>query len=320
MACLGAGLRFYELQRYAGAANELRRALQIDPSLVDARYHLAVCYFEEKQFDHARQQFERLATTGYRSRWVTYYLGRLALQSGRLAVAIGRFESLRGPQPLHDELYYLGAALLRKGDTQKAQMFLRREIAYNPLDFRAHYLLGQAYLKLGRKQTAEAQFQESEKIHRYYLRGKEDLVACREQLQAGHNDSAWSRCGSVLQSNDVDKLVAVGTLFGEFHDYGHALKALHRAVELDPESPEANYDLGYTYYQTTSYSQAYQYSQAAIAKRPDFFEALEVCGMALHQLARDKDARPALARAHQLRPDDMTVTEMLKQVTRPPAR
>jgi tetratricopeptide (TPR) repeat protein len=320
IAYLGAGLRLYALQRYAEAADEFNLALQVDPGLLNARYHLAVSYFEEHKADLARQQFEKLLPTGYRSRWVTYYLGRLDLESGRLDAAIGRLESLESSQPIYDELYYVGSALLQRGKPEAAVIFLRRQVAFNPLDFRAHYLLGRAYLKLGESQAAEREFRQSQRLHAYYLRGKEELTACREQLLAGRDQSAWTRCGSVLQTRDIDKLVAVGTLFGEFHDYRHALEALQKASSLDPQSPEINYDLGYTYYQSGRYVQAFRYSQQALFKRPDFFEALEVYGMALHRVGRDRDARLALRLAHQLRPDDTTVTEALRQITSLPMR
>ncbi len=313
MAHLGAGLKLFDLQRFSDAAKEFSLALSADPNLLNARYHLAVAYFNEQKFDDARRQFMRLTTTGYRKRWVTYYLGRLDLQDGRIDEAIRKFESLQGPQPLRDEWYYLGSAFLKKGEPEKAVLFLKREIAFSPRDFRARYLLGQAYLKLGKAKQAEAQFQESERLHQYYLEGKQDLAACRKQLQRGQGEAAWKRCGSVLQTTDIDKLVAVGTLFGEFSDYRHALEALQKALTLDPQSPEINYDLGYTYYRMGNYSRAARYSQVAMSQRSDFFEALEVCGMALHKLGRDAAAQSALSLAHQLRPDDRVVAEALAQ-------
>jgi len=313
MAHLGAGLKLFDLQRFSDAAKEFSLALSADPNLLNARYHLAVAYFKEQKFNDARQQFKQLAATGYRERWVVYYLGRLDLQDERIDEAIRRFESLQGPQPLQDEWYYLGSAFLKKGELQKAALFLKREIAFNPRDFRARYLLGQTYLKLGKVKQAKAQFQESERLHQYYLQGKQDLEACRELLQRGQKEAAWRRCSSALQTTDIDRLVAVGTLFGEFSDYQHALEALQKASALDPQSPEIDYDLGYTCYRMGDYSQAARYSQAAMSHRPDFFEALEVYGMALHKLGRNAAAQSALSLAHQLRPDDKVVAEALAQ-------
>lgn len=316
MTHLGAGLRLFGLQRYSDAAKEFSLALDVDPSLQNARYHLAVSYFNERQFDEARRQFERLTATAYRRRWVIYYLGRLDLLRGHFDEAIRRFESVRSSQPLQDELYYLGSAFLAKGDANRAVKFLQEEIAFNPRDFRAHYLLGRAYITLHQAPQAQIQFEESQRLHQYYLQGKEDLAACRQLLQAGREREAWTRCSPALKTNDIDKLVAVGMMFGEFSDYGRAVEALRRALAFNAESPEINYDLGYTYYQMKDYARAARYSQIAVAKRPDFFEALEVYGMVLYKSGKDDAARSVLFRAHQLRPDDRTVAEALSQIER----
>ena len=102
-AHLGAGLKLFDIQRYSEAAKEFELALEADPGLQDARYHLALCEFNQRHFPEAGEQFERLAQTGYEKRWVTYYLGRIDLIAGRLDLAIQRFQSLRSSEPLQDE-------------------------------------------------------------------------------------------------------------------------------------------------------------------------------------------------------------------------
>jgi len=213
-AHLGAGLKLIGLARYSEAAKEFQLALDADPHLSDARYHLAVSEFNERQYPEARREFERLEPSAYRTDWVIYYLGRLDLVDGQVDSAIRRFESLKRRQPLEDELYYLGSALMKKEEPKQAISVLQKQVNFNPRDFRAHYLIARAYVKTGRSKEAEREFEQSERLHRYYLAGKQQLHGCREQLAAGHNDQAWLDCGSALKTDDIDKLVAVGTLFG----------------------------------------------------------------------------------------------------------
>jgi len=313
MAHLGKGLELFGLQRYAESIEELQRAVTEDPKLVDARYHLAVAYFNERQFEKARKQFELLAPTGYHKRWVTYYQGRLDLLSGNPDAAIRRFESLQGSEPWGDELYYLGSAYLAEKRLQESIRYLGRQISFNHRDFRAHYLLGRAYMMNGQTKEARMQFQESEQLHQYYLQGKQQLADCRLQLQAGHKETAWNHCASGLQTDDIDKLTAVGMLFGQFKYYRHALRAFKKALVLDPSSIEINYDLGYTYYQLKEYPLACKYAAIAVERRPDFFEALEVYGFALQKWGKNNSALPVLNRAHALRPDDPAVSAVLSQ-------
>ena len=313
-AHLGAGLKLFSVARYSEAAKEFQLALDADPHLSDARYHLAVSEFNERRYPEARREFERLEPSAYRKAWVVYYLGRLDLADSRLDSAIRRFESLKRRQPLEDELYFLGSALMKKDEPKQAIPVLQKQVNFNPRDFRAHYLLARAYAKTGRAKEAEREFEQSDRLHRYYLTGKQQLLGCREQLAAGRSDQAWSDCGSALKTDDIDKLVAVGMLFGEFRDYNHALAAFERARTLDPDSPEINYNIGFTYFQQKQYSQARQFLEAALRERPDFFEALTVGGAVLYKLGDRPSAQRVLERAHALRPDDQDVRKLLVQL------
>ena len=312
---LGAGLKLFEVERYSEAIRELRLALESDPGLSEARYYLAVSCFNERKYLEAREHFELLLHSGYQKDWVTYYLGRLDLAAGHLDSAIRRFESLKRPAPVTDELYYLGSALMKGGKAAQAAVVLEGQIRFNPRDFRAHSLLARAYIKLGRGQQAEKEFKKSEELHQYYLQGKQELAVCRNYLAAGHADQAWAQCGSALSTDDIDRLVAVGMLFGEFRSYGYAVQAFRKALSLDPESPEINYDLGFTYFQQRQYREARKFLEAALHLRPDFFEALAIEGTALYQLHQDSAARQVLDRAHALRPHDETVSRLLAQIS-----
>lgn len=310
-ARLGEGLRLEGLQRYAEAAREFRSALNSDPGLSDARYHLAVSEFEQHQYPDSQRQFERLRASGFKHEWTAYYLGRIYVANGEWDKAIRQFKSLNQARPLQDDLYYLGFALLKQGQAARAIPILRRQITVNPRDFRAHNLIARAYFKSGESRQAELEFERAEELHRYYLEGKEELGACRSELAAGHFDQAWERCGPALGSDDVDKVISVGMLFGSFQDYRHALASFERARALDPDSPEVNYNLGYTYFQEKDYAQARKAMNAALHERPEFFEALEAQGSILCKLGDDAAARPILERARALRPSDEAVNQML---------
>lgn len=316
LAHLGAGMKLYELQRLAEAAREFELALVSNPNLHDARYHLAVCFFRQKRFPEAREQFKRLASENFKKDWVCYYLARLDLVDGDLDSAIAGFQSLRRDEPLFDELYYLGFAHLKKGEANEAVEFLKRQLDFNPRDFRAHDQLARAFVKLGRVADSEREFEESRHLHDYYREGKKEMMDCRTQLRDGKADEAWAACGAALGSDDIDKLVAVGMLFGEFSQFDRARQLFTRALELDPESPEANYDLGLTYFRNKNYVQARKYLQAAVRTRPNFFAAVALYGTVLYLLREDAPALDALRRARDLRPEDQAVRNMLAELER----
>jgi tetratricopeptide (TPR) repeat protein len=311
---LGAGLRLFELQRYSEAAREFELALEINPKLDDARYHLAVSYFNQRRYADARKQFERLRATGYRKDWATYYFGRMDLLEGSPDRAIQQFESLKGPGPLEDELYFLGSAYMKRGEPEKATGPLKRQTEFNPRDFRAHNLLGRAYTKMGHPREAEREYARAEQLQEYYLKGKKELMECRALLEAAHREQAWARCGSVVETDDIDKLTAVGMLFGEFHSYDRALQVFEKALALDPESPEVNYDIGFTYFGKKDYPQARKFLETAVQLRAHFFEAQALEGTVLYLLGDDAAALKALQQAHELRPDDDAVSKLLAKL------
>lgn len=313
-AHLGSGLRLFDLQRYSEAAREFQQALALDPQLAEARYHLAVCDFNQRRYAEARAEFARLQGGEYRPAWVRYYLGRLELIDGNLDAAIRELTGLSRDTPLQDELYYLGQAYLKKGQTSEAIRCLDRQVKFNPRDFRAHNLLARACQKAGQAREAEREFQRAEQLHRYYAQGQQDLAACRALLQSGKAAEAWARCGAIARTDDIDKQVAAGLMFGEFSQYDRARELLERALALDPDSPEVNYDLGYNCFRQKDYAAARRYLETALRLRPDFFEALEVQGNTLYLLHEDGAARQALERAHQLRPEDASVSNLLDRL------
>ena len=314
LAYLGSGLKLFDLERYAEAAADFEHALQLDPKLHQARYHLAISYFNLRRYPEARQEFEKLQLSGYEKRLTTYYLARLDLLDGQIRAAIRRLESARGAQPLNDESYYLASAYFKEGENQKAILNLKRYIVFNPRDFRAHNLLARIYTKTGQSTDAEREFLAAERLHQYYLEGKKDLAQCRAELSTGAVDQAWQLCGPILDTDDVDKLVAAGSLFGEFKAYDYALRLFQKALALDAEAPEVNYDLGYTYFQEKDYRRAREFLAAALRSRADFFEALALEGSVLYLLRDDSAALPLLQKAHRLRPDDAAVSEILSRL------
>ncbi len=319
-AHLGAGLRLFDLQRYSEAAREFELALALDPKLAEARYYLAVSDFNERRYQDAREQFALLQGSDYRHAWVRYYLGRLDLIEGNTDAAIRELTGLAPEAPLQDELYYLGQAYLKKGQWPEAIRALERQVKFNPRDFRAHNFLARAYQKAGKTAEAEREFQKSEQLHEYYTRGQQDIADCRALLQTGKAEEAWARCGGIVAMEDIDKQVAAGLLFGEFAQYEHARQLFERALELDPESPEVSYDLGYTCFQQKDYATSRRYAEKALRLRPDFFEALAVDGTALYLLHEDAAARKVLERAHRLRPEDATISRLLEKLQAPSAR
>jgi Flp pilus assembly protein TadD len=64
----------------------------------------------------------------------------------------------------------MGKVLQKKGDYDLAVLALKHAVTMEPNNPTTHYLLGQAYRDMGRKEEAESELKRSQELH-----AKEDL-------------------------------------------------------------------------------------------------------------------------------------------------
>jgi tetratricopeptide (TPR) repeat protein len=176
-----------------------------------------------------------------------------------------------------------------------------------------HQLLARAYQKLGQGDQAEKEFAQTRRLHDYYLEGSVAIGRCRASLSQGKADRAWELCAPLTETDDVDKIVAIGMLFGEAEKYPEARAAWEKAVALDPDSSEIQYNLALTCFHLKDMLRAREHAAEAVRQRPDFVEANILYGTVLYMGAEDHEAMAVLTRAHELKPDDPVVRRLLAE-------
>jgi tetratricopeptide (TPR) repeat protein len=317
LAYLGKGNELMQLDRYEEAAAQFEQALDRDKTLEEARKNLAICEFELREYRQARDLFQRMLATADRPVAV-YYLGRLDLLNGDLDSAIARFRSIGNLIPTDrataDTNYFLGVAYFKKSRLDQAISSFRRQIEVNPRDFRAHQWLARALIKAEHPAEANQEFARAKELHEYYTQGSVAIAGCRSLLNAGKRDEAWASCQPMLETDDVDKVSAIGMLFGEMGDQAHSFIAWQKAVALDPDSPELNYDLALASFQLKDMVRAKQHAQIACNLWPQFPEANVLYGTILYMLAEDREAVRVLMHAAELRPDDLNVRRLVAEL------
>jgi tetratricopeptide (TPR) repeat protein len=310
MGHLGKGTELMRSERYQEAANEFEQALAENGKLDEARLNLAICDFELRDYAAATPLFSGLVGSKAQSATAIYYLGRIDLLQDELDQAIARFQSLeRNGKEVQDEKYFLAVALFRKQRYAESADLLKQWIAENPRDFRAHQRLARVLLKLGQPKEAEREFAQTRE-----LQASKALRTCQSLLAAGKSDEAWQQCQPMTETDDVDKLVALGIAFGDKGDAQHARAIWDKAVRLDPDSPEINYNLALSCFQMRDMAQARAYASNAVRLWPDFPEANVLYGTVLYMLADDSQAKEVLAHAQELRPDDEMVRRLLTEL------
>jgi Flp pilus assembly protein TadD len=308
---LGKGFEALNQARYEAAIESFQRALELDPTLAIARYDLGVCYFSEGQFEDARRSFEESRRLNPAHPFTAYYLARLDLLEDRVDEAIREFQALAKDKPIADEFYYLGSAWFRKGDFAAAAKSLERAAAVQPGDYRIPFLLARTYAKMRRNTAAEQQYALSTKLRDADRQSAEDLLTCDTALSSLPPAAAIERCRAALYGADPGKLVSLGVALGQHGRYEDALDPLAKAARLDPENYEPHFNLGLTYFHLKRYADAQQPLETAVSLRPEAFEALAVSGSILFALGDDGAALPRLRHAHELRPGEPKMKQLL---------
>jgi len=317
---LSEGLRYLDQARYQEAIGALRQALELDPTLINARYDLGVAYFSSGELSEARHAFQEVHRENPNHLFSAYFLARLDLIEEDLDGAIRGFELLVNQNGVVDELYYLGSAYFRKGEMQQAVQTLQKAAVLKPNDYRVPLLLARAYQKTGQSARAEEQATLSEQLRDSYRRKSREILQCNTALNSQPMESAIEECRQLLDGADSTKLVSLGVLLAERQLLDQAISPLAKAARLDPENYEPQFNLGLTYFRMKNYENARKPLEMAVSLRPESYDAVALLGSVLFALGEDYAAVLQLRHAHQLRPTETKVSTLLFEQLRIIAR
>jgi len=94
-----------------------------------------------------------------------------------------------------------------------------------------------------------------------------------------------------------------------------AARAYEKAIELDPASPDAFFNLGYVYARTKSYEKAEAMYARAVELEPGYMdEALSNLAVVQYLLGKHQESVANLERALELNPDNALAKRYLQRV------
>lgn len=310
-AHLGKGYEALKLDRYDEAAAEFRAALKIDPKLTQrARFPLAVALFEMHQ-SAARREFEIVRREVGDHENVLYYLGRMDLDDRNLDSAVKNLSAAAAKPPFPDTAYYLGFAYFKQGDLVSAEKWLKEAARATPRDARVQYQLGLLYRKQGRDEEAAKVLAQSSDQRQRDAAESQLRVECGQKLDKGPREEARKFCNQLYDPESVEKLTALGTIYGQHGDPEAALKPLQRAAELAPQSPQMQYNVAMAYYQLNRLDEARAALKDPVARWPDVFQLSALYGAVLAKLGEDVQAYETLRHARELNSQDAATADLL---------
>jgi len=171
----------------------------------------------------------------------------------------------------------MGFSLFQQGKSAEAVVALEKAIAIDPKHWKAHNNMALASIDLGELEVAEAHYRESLAI---------------EPQPAIYND-----LGFVLERQGIPE---------------EAAEAYRKALELDPGSASALYNLGSSLARSGEFAQAEKYLRAAVAKNPGT-QTYTGLGIVLSQQGKADEAVASLQAAIQADPKNAAAHQALAQ-------
>ena len=161
----GIGDLHFRLHEDQEALEAYRQCLEFDPHRVESRLALARLYERLNRTSEEKAEYGKVLEFDSQNPDAHAGLGHLALQAGSLDLAAKelQFALLQNPNGLQAN-EDLALVKLRQGAFGEARGLCEKLVALNPNNPSYHYELGQALLKLGRKEEAQREFTRSQEL------------------------------------------------------------------------------------------------------------------------------------------------------------
>lgn len=209
------GMSLYGANKYKEAVAHLELAEAANSNNRELKFVLAQAYLWAGEYDKAKSAFQTMLERDPDSPQVQMLVGEAYDGLGQTDNAIAAFRKAAAAQ-LPEAHFGLGYLLWKKHDYENAASEFRIELTNNPKNYKALAYLGDCELKSG------------------------DLSRSREHLLSSISiqDALW------ITHFDLGKMAT------DQREYSNAVKQFERAIELDPERPEAHYRLAQAYRQS----------------------------------------------------------------------
>ncbi len=149
--CISESRRFERFEKsFAEAEKEYRRALELQPGLVEARFQLGLLLFEATRYDEAEELFRGMVDKDPANAEAHHQLARVDEKLGRDEEARVHFEKALSLEPFAHELYlHFGNFLMQHGESERGRELLLRFQELKRADDRTKALAAQVELEPG---------------------------------------------------------------------------------------------------------------------------------------------------------------------------
>lgn len=224
---------------FAGAKEDFRRALEIDPSYGLPYFNLGSILREEKRFDESIDALRNAVRLEPERPRYWSRLGWSLRKAGRYAEARDAYRRALAVHPGHVGSWYrLGNVLKDLGQREEALAAYRKAVEFGPDDYMPHQILGRELLRSGNTAEAEPLIRRVLELKPDSFYATNDLGILLYRTERWEESERTFRRALELASEARDRaqvLGNLGTLLAGQEEYDEAVEALRKAIDLEPD-------------------------------------------------------------------------------------
>lgn len=191
-----------------------------------------------------------------------YEQGKKLMKNGNFDEALTSFKRILSVYESAEIYYNMGYINTSQGKYSDALLNFRKATEIDNAFARAHKMMGEALIKLGRKEEAQEALQKAADI---YMDKNMDKNA-EEILQAV----------AELNPSTINVYNSLGILYRRQKKYDKAVKQYNKALKVAPEDENIYYNLSRVYLVMKDFTKAREALVKAVTFNPDFNEAKEL--------------------------------------------
>src|SRR5580658_1476669 len=295
------------------AIREFKKAIELDPKYPRVHYYLALAYLgqgEKERFPTARPLFEQELAINPKEFFSTFFLGVIHLEDRDFPAAEDYLKKAVQLQPDNpDPLLYLGQVYVETNRPELAIGALKKSIDLTTDPSRNHYqvskahtMIGQILIKMGKQQDAEAELKRSQDLREKAFQNDKETQDVHEmgqhellpELQNGQEKPAFLENRPPLSAAEEKKAEQVRATLAEIlanaynnlgviqargEHYAPAADYFRNASQWKPDLPGLDRNWGLASFRAQRFEEAIAPLERQVASQPGDVKARDALGV-----------------------------------------
>ena len=298
------GLIERQRQEFENALVLIKKAIQINPEIVQYHCSLGSCYLKLGRLSEGLACYRKALTLKPDCIEAYNEMGNALSKTGRVEDSIDYFHKALVIRPDSFEVFNnLGVTYQQLNKPDKALACYRKAIEINPDYAEAHYNMGNILSSQGKFADAIGYYHNAVASNPSYIKA----INCMGNafISTGHFNKALEcyRKILVLDPRNADAYINMGVALMEQAQHQEAIEAFHRALDIRPESTEAYSNLAIAMRNAGRLSEAIKCLRNVLSIDPENDQAYNNLGNAYKESGNIDDALDCYRQALEIRPD-----------------